>query len=66
MGIVDTFSREDRVQVKFTDFYNLIYEAAKSELICNGIKNNVPNEYMLGIINGREILIDNRTMDEVI
>ena len=31
MGIADAFSREDRVEVKFTDFYNLMKRAAHTK-----------------------------------
>lgn len=41
MGIVDMFNSEDRVQVKFSDFYSLVKEATKAEFLMNGIKNCV-------------------------
>ena len=31
MGIVDAFSAEDRVSVKFSDFYRLMKRAAETE-----------------------------------
>ena len=39
MGIVDMFNSEDRVQVKFSDFYSLVKEATKAEFLMNGVKN---------------------------
>ena len=33
MGLIDSFSAEDRVNVKFSDFYNLMKEAARAEMI---------------------------------
>lgn len=33
MGLIDSFSAEDRVSVKFSDFYNLMKEAAKAEVM---------------------------------
>lgn len=33
MGLVDSFSAEDRVSVKFSDFYKLMKEAARAEVI---------------------------------
>lgn len=33
MGLIDAFNPEDRVDVKFTDFYSLLKTAAKAEVI---------------------------------
>ena len=33
MGLVDNFTAEDRVSVKFSDFYRLMKEAAKAEVM---------------------------------
>lgn len=33
MGIADTFNPEDRVEVKITDLYRFLKEAARGELI---------------------------------
>lgn len=33
MGLVDVFNPEDRVEVKFSDFYSLLKTAAKAETI---------------------------------
>lgn len=53
MGIVDMFSSEDRVQVKFSDFYNLVKEASKAELLLNGVKNGVDHASMYTMTTGR-------------
>lgn len=53
MGLADTFSAEDRVQVKFSDFHNIVKKAALSELLTNGINTNVPHEYMEAMITGK-------------
>lgn len=50
MGIVDTFSREDRVQVTFTDFYNLMKQATASELIANAVKADVPHKHIRAML----------------
>lgn len=33
MGLVDAFAAEDRVSIKYSDFYRLVKEAAYSEVI---------------------------------
>ena len=53
MGIVDAFSKEDRVEVKFSDFYNLIKEATKAELLTNGINCETPHAYMREMMTGK-------------
>lgn len=50
MGIVDTFSREDRVQVTFTDFYNLMKQATASELIANAVRGDVPHKHIRAML----------------
>lgn len=53
MSIVDAFSREDRVEVKFSDFYNIIKQAAQKENIMNGVNCNVPHEYIREMVTGK-------------
>ncbi|MCH5340079.1 MAG: hypothetical protein J1E01_01300 [Acetatifactor sp.] len=53
MGIVDAFSKEDRVEVKFSDFYNLIKESIKAELLTNGINCETPHAYMREMMTGK-------------
>lgn len=52
MGIVDAFSKEDRVEVKFSTFYTMMRECAKAELLMNGIKCNVPHRYLREMSTG--------------
>lgn len=51
MGIADVFGAEDRVEVKFSDFYRLIRESVKFEIATNCFKNDVPNEFARKIFN---------------
>lgn len=53
MGIVDMFSKEDRIEVKFSDFYTLVKESAKCELLMNAIKCDVPHRYMREMATGK-------------
>ncbi len=53
MGIADAFCAEDRVPVKFTDFYTLMRESANAELIQNAVKCRVPHEHIWSMITGK-------------
>ena len=53
MGIVDAFAAEDRVQVKFSDFYAFMKEAAKAEIMANGIHTRVPHEEIEKMLTGK-------------
>lgn len=46
MGLSDTFGAEDRMNVKFSDFYNLVKGCTQRDMLINGIRENVPHEYM--------------------
>lgn len=50
MGLIDAFEKEDRVNVKVSDLYRMLKEAAKAELIINGMKNGLSNCDMLKIV----------------
>ena len=52
MGIVDMFSSEDRVPVKFSDFYSLVKEATKAEFLMNGVKTGVDHSSMYSMATG--------------
>ena len=52
MSIVDMFNSEDRVQVKFSDFYSLVKEATKAEFLMNGVKNCVDHSSMYTMATG--------------
>ena len=39
MGIIDAFSREDRVEVTVSQLYELVKEAGRADLFRNGVKN---------------------------
>ena len=54
MGIVDAFSREDRVEVKFSDFYGLMKQAAQYEIAMNAVKCDVPHAYIRETMTGKK------------
>ena len=51
MGIVDMFSAEDRVDVKFSTFYELVKGCAEREFITNGLKHKIPHAHILAMLN---------------
>lgn len=54
MGIADAFGREDRVEVKFSDFYKLVKQAAQLETVMNGVNCDVPHKYIREMQTGKK------------
>lgn len=56
--LADAFGPEDRVQVKFSDFYSLMKRTAEAEAgfkyVENAVKANVPNMYIQSMLDGVE------------
>ena len=44
--LLDAISKEDRVEVTFSDFYRLIRESTSAELMKNDVDCNVPHRYI--------------------
>lgn len=51
MGLADMFSAEDRVAVKFSDFYELMKGCAEREIITNGLKCKIPHTHILAMLD---------------
>ena len=54
MGLIDLFTPEDKVEMTFSQFHSLVRESVKSDLLINGLKNKVPHEYMLAMMEAEE------------
>lgn len=52
MGIMDAFSREDRVEITISQMYELIKEAGRADLFRNGVKNKIPYAHILCVLDG--------------
>ena len=52
MGIMDSFDKEDRVQMKFSTMYSLMKEAAKCELVMNAVNCDVPHLFIREMATG--------------
>ena len=53
MGLIEAFTPEDRVNVKFSDFYALMREGSRAELMFNAIKCDVPHRYIRETMTGK-------------
>lgn len=51
--ILDAFAKEDRVELTFSDFYRIMRESTKSELVMNAINCNVPHRYIREMVTGK-------------
>ena len=54
MGFMDGFTSDGTVDMKHTEYYNLMREAAKAELIGNAVKADVPGFYIQAMITGKK------------
>lgn len=53
MGLVDAFSAEDRIQVKFSDFFELVRGCTQRDQTLNAINCNVPHRYIREMVTGK-------------
>lgn len=53
MGLLDGFTSDGTVDMKYTEFYKLMREAAKAELMGNAARCNVPHEYVREMLTGK-------------
>lgn len=54
MGLMDNFTSDGTVTMKHSEYYNLMREAAKVELITNAVAADVPNCYTKAMITGEK------------
>jgi len=55
MGLMDAILTEDRIDVKFSDFYNLVKNSARAEIMLNGIKNKIDHDSIHTMITGKHL-----------
>ena len=58
MGLADAFEKEDRVSVKFSDFYRLMRESVKAEFLMNAVTCRVPHEQIYEMATGEKVSPD--------
>lgn len=58
MGLMDAFSREDRVEITISQLYDLVKEAGRADLFRNGVKNKIPYAHILCVLDSAEGVLD--------
>lgn len=58
MGLMDSFTSDAPVEVKQPDYYSLMREAAKAEIMLNMINAGVPNVYVAAADTGKIVWPD--------
>ena len=53
--MMDAFNPEDRVQVTFSNFYALIKQSVKADLMMNGVKNKLDHDAIYTMMTGEHI-----------
>jgi hypothetical protein len=54
MGLADSFGKEDRVDVTFTNFYNLVKGNTTADILVNAVKADVPHKYIRAMLTGEK------------
>lgn len=54
MGIMDAFKPEDRTEITYSNFYNLIKQAAQYEIVMNAVNCDVPHVYIRETMTGKK------------
>ena len=54
MGIMDEFKPEDRTEITYSNFYNLIKQAAQYEIAMNAVNCDVPHNYIRETMTGKK------------
>lgn len=54
MGIVDAFTAETPITIKQPQYYNMVLQAAKMELLENAVMADVPNKHIRAMMGHRD------------
>lgn len=52
MGLVDAFSPEIKVEIKFSDLYNLVKGYTERDIVFKAVKAGVPHRYIRESLSG--------------
>ena len=55
MGMMDAFNPEDRLQVTYSNFYALVKQSVRTDLMMNGIKNKLDHDAIYTMMTGDHI-----------
>ena len=54
MSLVDVFGKEDRTEVKFSEFFALVKQAAQYETLMNAVNCDVPHRFIRETMTGKK------------
>ena len=54
MSLVDAFAKEDRTEVKFSQFFALVKQAAQYETVMNAVNCGVPHRFIRETMTGKK------------
>lgn len=54
MSLADVFGKEDRAEVKFSEFFALVKQAAQYETLMNAINCDVPHRFIRETMTGKK------------
>ena len=54
MSLVDAFTKEDRTEVKFSEFFALVKQAAQYEIVMNAVNCDVPHRFIRETMTGKK------------
>ena len=54
MSLVDAFTKEDRIEVKFSQFFALVKQAAQYETLMNAVNCDVPHRFIRDTMTGKK------------
>ena len=54
MSLVDAFGKEDRTEVKFSEFFALVKQAAQYETLMNAVNCDVPHRFIRETMTGKK------------
>lgn len=54
MSLVDAFGREDRTEVKFSQLFALVKQAAQYEILMNAVNCDVPHRFIKETMTGKK------------
>lgn len=54
MSLVDAFTKEDRTEVKFSQFFALVKQAAQYETLMNAVNCDVPHRFIGETMTGKK------------
>lgn len=54
MSLVDAFAKEDRTEVKFSQFFALVKQAAQYETLMNAVNCGVPHRFIRETMTGKK------------